>query len=55
VTNRLHAIILGLLLDRSVIAFDNSYGKLSMYYQSWLTGMGSLDFQQQEATYAVAQ
>jgi pyruvyl transferase EpsO len=55
VTNRLHAIILGLLLDRSVIAFDNSYGKLSMYYQTWLTGTGNLDFQQQEATYAVAQ
>jgi pyruvyl transferase EpsO len=51
-TNRLHAIILGLLLGRSVIAFDNSYGKLSMYYQSWLTGMQSLEFEQAGATYA---
>jgi pyruvyl transferase EpsO len=48
-TNRLHAIILGLLLGRSVVAFDNNYGKLSMYYQSWLTGMESLEFQQAEA------
>jgi pyruvyl transferase EpsO len=51
-TNRLHAIILGLLLGRSVIAFDNSYGKLSMYYQSWLKGMENLEFQQAGAMYA---
>jgi pyruvyl transferase EpsO len=28
-TNRLHAMLLGLLLKRKVYAFDNSYGKLS--------------------------
>jgi pyruvyl transferase EpsO len=53
-TNRLHAIILGLLLGRSVIAFDNNYGKLSMYYQSWLTDVDNMDFQQAGATYAAA-
>ena len=52
-TNRLHAVILGLLLGRSVIAFDNSYGKLSTYYQSWLKGMEKLDFQQAGAYAAV--
>ncbi len=53
-TNRLHAIILGLLLGRSVIAFDNSYGKLSMYYQSWLTGVDDMSFQQPGAAHALA-
>ena len=35
-TNRLHAMLLSLLLGRDVIAFDNSYGKLSRYISSWL-------------------
>lgn len=35
-TNRLHAMLLGLLLGRQVFWFDNSYGKLSSYVGSWL-------------------
>jgi pyruvyl transferase EpsO len=37
-TNRLHAMILALLLGRDVTAFDNSYGKLSRYIGTWLAG-----------------
>jgi len=36
-TNRLHGMILGVLLRKQVIAFDNSYGKLSGYYGTWLS------------------
>jgi exopolysaccharide biosynthesis predicted pyruvyltransferase EpsI len=36
-TNRLHAMILALLLGHDVYAFDNSYGKLSHYINSWLS------------------
>lgn len=35
VTDRLHGMILAFLLGREVYAFDNSYGKLSSYYQTW--------------------
>ncbi len=35
-TNRLHAMILALLLGRDVTVFDNSYGKLSRYVGAWL-------------------
>jgi exopolysaccharide biosynthesis predicted pyruvyltransferase EpsI len=38
-TNRLHAMILALLLGRDVTAFDNSYGKLSRYAGAWLTAI----------------
>lgn len=44
ITNRLHVCILGLLLGRNVIAFDNSYGKLSSYYDAWLSGLPGLRF-----------
>jgi pyruvyl transferase EpsO len=43
-TNRLHAMILGLLLNRPVIAYDNNYGKLSTYRDSWFDGIPGLDF-----------
>jgi len=36
VTNRLHAAILGLLLNREVVMMDNSNRKLSEYYATWL-------------------
>lgn len=36
-TTRLHAMILGLLLGREIVMIDNSYGKLSSYYNTWLT------------------
>jgi pyruvyl transferase EpsO len=35
-TNRLHAMILALLLGRDVVAFDNLYGKSSRYINAWL-------------------
>jgi exopolysaccharide biosynthesis predicted pyruvyltransferase EpsI len=38
-TDRLHAMILGILLGHSVYFKDNSYGKLSTYYQAWLRGV----------------
>ncbi|HEY6180655.1 MAG TPA: polysaccharide pyruvyl transferase family protein [Terriglobales bacterium] len=44
VTNRLHAMLLGLLLHRKVSAWDNSYGKLSAYYESWLRDIPHLNF-----------
>lgn len=44
-TNRLHGMILGLLLNREVCAFDNSYGKLSSYRESWLSGMDDLSWE----------
>lgn len=44
-TNRLHAMILGLLLEREVCAFDNSYGKLSAYRDTWLSEMDSLSWE----------
>ncbi|HSS96200.1 MAG TPA: polysaccharide pyruvyl transferase family protein [Terriglobales bacterium] len=46
VTNRLHAILLGLLLGRKVRAWDNSYGKLSAYYDAWLSDVSGLTFYQ---------
>jgi pyruvyl transferase EpsO len=44
VTNRLHAMLLGLFLGKPVIAFDNSYGKLSAYCKSWMRDLPSLTF-----------
>ncbi len=44
VTNRLHAMILGLLLSRNVTAWDNNYGKLSSYYDAWLQNLPQLNF-----------
>lgn len=44
-TNRLHAMLLGLLLNRRVCAFDNSYGKLSSYHQTWLNEMNGLTWE----------
>jgi len=47
-TNRLHAMLLGLLLEHEVCAFDNSYGKLSSYRDTWLGGMKSLIWEPDE-------
>jgi pyruvyl transferase EpsO len=47
-TNRLHAMLLGLLLERKVCAFDNSYGKLSSYREMWMGGMESLTWEPEE-------
>lgn len=35
-TTRLHGAILSLLLGKNIILFDNSYGKNSTFYHSWL-------------------
>jgi len=53
VTNRLHAMLLGLLLQRKVTVWDNSYGKLSSYYESWLGKIPNLKFHYQPADVAV--
>ncbi|MFZ0784688.1 MAG: polysaccharide pyruvyl transferase family protein [Candidatus Acidiferrales bacterium] len=43
-TNRLHAMLLGIFLGRNVVAWDNNYGKLSAYYDSWLRDIPNLVF-----------
>jgi pyruvyl transferase EpsO len=43
VTNRLHACILGALLEREVRFFDNSYGKLGAYTDAWMDGMPNVE------------
>lgn len=37
VTDRLHGVILGLQGGRTVVATDNSYGKLGRYANAWLS------------------
>jgi pyruvyl transferase EpsO len=49
-SDRLHGVILGLLLGRKVCAFDNSYGKLSSYRDTWLDGMESLTWGPERVT-----
>jgi FkbM family methyltransferase len=44
VTNRLHAVMLATLLGRQVVAFDNSYGKISSYINCWLKDLSSINF-----------
>ncbi len=41
---RLHAAILGILMNREVTLLDNSYGKLSTFYDTWLSDLDSADF-----------
>jgi len=36
VTDRLHGMILGLLLGKTIVAMDNNYGKVSKYYNTFL-------------------
>lgn len=36
VTNRLHGAILSILLNKEIVILDNSYGKNSQYYNTWL-------------------
>jgi pyruvyl transferase EpsO len=38
-TSRLHGAIFGLLLERDVLLFDNSYGKNSRYFSFWGEGL----------------
>ncbi|WP_308280448.1 polysaccharide pyruvyl transferase family protein [Williamsia sp. DF01-3] len=41
VTDRLHAMILGLHIGRRVIAVDNAIGKLRAYHHTWLEPLGA--------------
>lgn len=42
-TTRLHVMILSVLLGKKVHFIDNSYGKLSSFYDAWLTDCESVD------------
>jgi len=41
-SNRLHGAILSILLGKEVVILDNSYGKNSQYYNSWLKDVDSI-------------
>ncbi len=41
-STRLHAAILGVLLGKEVVFFDNSYGKNSNFYHSWLEDLDNI-------------
>lgn len=43
VTNRLHAVISAALIGRRVVAYDNSYGKVSAYVRCWLSDLEFID------------
>jgi pyruvyl transferase EpsO len=43
VTNRLHAVISSALIGRHVVAYDNSYGKVSAYVNCWLSGLDDIE------------
>lgn len=45
VTNRLHAVIGSALVGRHVVAYDNSYGKVSAYMDCWLSGLDEIQIQ----------
>lgn len=38
-TTRLHAMILGILLNKQIYVIDNSYGKNYSYYDTWLSNL----------------
>lgn len=42
-TTRLHAMILGVMLGRKIVMIDNSYGKLSSFYDTWLTDCDNVE------------
>lgn len=41
VTDRLHAMLIGLQIGRRVVVKDNSIGKLRKYYDTWLSDTGA--------------
>ena len=43
-TTRLHVAILSLLLDKEIVFFDNSYGKNSSFYDTWLADIKDITF-----------
>ena len=42
-TTRLHGAILSLLLGKKIVLFDNSYGKNSSFFKTWLTGVDEIE------------
>ncbi|QIG49738.1 hypothetical protein G5V57_19655 [Nordella sp. HKS 07] len=50
VTDRLHGMILGALLDMPVICEDNSYGKLGRYYSEWFKASDRIEHREQRKT-----
>lgn len=47
-TTRLHVMILSVLLGKKVHFIDNSYGKLSSFYNAWLTDCDEVDAYQND-------
>jgi pyruvyl transferase EpsO len=45
VSNRLHAVLLALLLEMPVTLLDNSYGKVRRYFDAWLKNMPDLSME----------
>ena len=43
-TTRLHVAIISLLLNKEIVFFDNSYGKNSSFYDTWLSGVDNITF-----------
>ena len=41
-TTRLHVLILGFMMNKEIICLDNSYGKLSSLYNTWLKDQKSI-------------
>lgn len=50
VTDRLHGMILGALLDMPVISEDNSYGKVGRYYSEWFEASDRIEHREQRRT-----
>lgn len=42
-TTRLHGLILAILLNKRVVLLDNSYGKLTSFYDAWLSDFDNVD------------
>jgi exopolysaccharide biosynthesis predicted pyruvyltransferase EpsI/GT2 family glycosyltransferase len=49
ITDRLHAGILAALLQRQAIVYDNSYGKISTYFDCWMQGVPGIELRRAEA------
>lgn len=43
-TTRLHVAIMSVLLDKPCVFFDNSYGKNSSFYDTWLKELNNISF-----------
>lgn len=41
-TTRLHGMILAILMNKEIIMLDNSYGKLSSFYETWLSDLETI-------------